>query len=318
MRNVLMLCAIALLIVAPVRGARAQDDGSNRFTPEQQALIKTLTDAFNNVNQLPAVQYNQVQTLTQEISVPSEPLAGTISTTLVQDIVSVIVFEEGDTRGIPALAEQNLEQTMVMSGAGIDQTVVQSLDFILIDGIYYARIEQTAPIMDLGFPEGWFNLSDDPYAIPGMEIYNVEQLFSLQAVVPTQDIANIAFEDVVLLDEYEVDGETFQDILVTWDIEQLYTNKLFGIDQSFNLEAWGVSTEDFLAVFIEGSTFTYTATINTTTGFPDSITTVMVSELDLPASIFGVQMVMDQSVINEITLSGLAEIPDITVPTIGE
>lgn len=313
---VLVLCIGALMPVWNV--SHAQDDDS-RFTPEQRELIDTLNQAFTNVANLSAIRYVQTQTLNQLVSATDQPEVGEIITDLVQQIDSVVVFEEGDDFTSPSRVSQTIEQTLSVSGGGIgDQTIEQVLDVIYVDGTFYARINQISPSEDYGFPEGWFNWTENPAALPGVEVFNLEQLFSLSSIIPSAEIAEVAFEDVRLVDEYEEDGQTFQVIEVVWDVEELYKNALFGLNQALNLEALGISTEEFLPLFIEGSSFVYRVTINTTTMLPVSITSELTSSIELPAEVFGTPLTLEQTVINETQFIEVEEVPEIEPPVIEE
>lgn len=318
MRKFLVLWMLVLVALVPLHATVvAQDD--DRFTPEQQALIDTLTVAFENVAAQEAVQYGQIQTLTQAISAPDDMEGVALTTELIQVIDNIAVFEAGDTFANPSQISQVLEQTMTMSGVGIPESnVLQTFEIIYIDGVYYARIEQQAPEDTVGLPQGWFNWSEDPYAIPGVETFNVEQLFNLSAIIPNQEVALVAYDDIYLVDAYETDGESFQVIEVVWNVEALYTNELFGLNDVFNLEALGIPGDEFLDVFIDGSTLTYTATINTTTGMPVGLVTALDSNIELPASMFGSRLILDQTVVNELTFIELTEVPEITVPELAE
>lgn len=318
MRRFLMLCLVALIAVAPLHlSVFAQDD--DRFTPEQQALIDTLNMAFETVAAQDAVQYNQVQTLTQEISTPDEMEGVALTMGLVQEIASIALFEEGDTFAAPSRVSQTLDQTLSMSGVGIpDTSVVQVFETIYIDGTYFLRIEQIEPVGGLDVPAGWFNWSENPTAVPGIELFNIEQLFNLQTIVPTQEVALVAYDDIYLVEEYEADGQTFQVIEVVWNVEQLYTNELFGLNDVFNLEALGIPGDEFLGLFIEGSTMTYTVTVNTTTGQPVALTTTLDTNIELPADIFGSRLILDQTVVNDLTFEDITETPEIVAPELGE
>ncbi len=320
MRKIALLCLIAVLAIMPLGShhVSAQDDGSSRFTEEQQELIDTLTLAFENIVLLEALQYNQTQTLSQNITTPDVPGVGEIVNELVQDIESVVIFEEGDDFGNPSRVSQILDQTLTVSGTGTaDESILQTLEVIFIEGVYFVRITQLSPA-DSALPEGWLNWTENPTAIPGVEVFNIDQLFTLGAIVPSQEVAEVAYDDIYLVEAYEEDGEVFQVIEVVWNVGELYTNALFGLDEAFNLEALGIPTDEFLTVFIDGSSLTYRVTVNTTTNLPVSISTELTSELDLPAELFGVRLLLNQLVSNELNFSTLDEVPEIVAPEIEE
>lgn len=245
----------ALLLVAVVSAvlwpSQAQAQDGNGFSDEEQEWLDYISVAFANFYALETYQYGGEQTLDQIVSAVESPV--TVSLTMKQEYKGDVILptEEGDLGATSQKIEQNM--TMYTGSDPIEQGLTS--ETVLVDGQFYVRY--AGDDMALGIGEEWINLTENPTAVPGADIINLEKITS----VSSSFIPNIVLDEITVNAVTELEGETLNEkemrvFEVAWNFQALYEANGFNLKDLFNFESIGLDTEAFIASAYDNAVMT--------------------------------------------------------------
>ena len=124
---------------------------------------------------------SHTQSLAQQIAVSLGTEAITIDQTIDQQGTTTSE-RQPDNRfdNQTSTLDQTITQTLRGAQPGQEQTpsLAQTLDMIVLDDRAYLRITTDDPQLAGFFPEGWLTSPRAPGGVPGMELYDIEQLLA--------------------------------------------------------------------------------------------------------------------------------------------
>ena len=200
-----VLLFIMLLLSVAIGGVAAQED---TLGDEDLELIEYVGEAFTNMAELETVATEAEQTIDQTI----EAAGQTITQVIDQTVTGVTIF--GDDLALESTVVQEITTVAGFQNVTLDMT----MDMVAVDDALWVQVRDVSAIVANQFPNGWVDLSEDPMAIPGMELFDLDQMMQQTNSGLNYPITPEAVSSIAEIDEAEIDDQTMRvfEILIDW------------------------------------------------------------------------------------------------------
>jgi hypothetical protein len=308
----LAVSVFIVLLLASVLTVQAQTE----FTEDELNLLTYIETVMNDMNNL--TSYTAMgETLTDQlITVVVGEQEQTVAQILTQQIDGQ--FARADDESWQS--DMTLVQNVVMNMEGQPETSIdQTLEMVIVDDGFFVRVSEVQPAeLASLFPDDWANLLEDPFAFPGAEALNAEQLIMTAQSPITFPLDETTVLSIETLEPDSIDGETINRYSITVDGAALFATDAMQQQLSgFNTEAMGVDMETLLDIFGKGSNVSYILWIDD----KDTLRRLegnVVSSVDMAGAMTGAQsMLLTQTVTTSLTFGDFGAEFEIVSP-VGE
>jgi len=190
------------------------------------------------------------------------------------------------------------------------------MDMTIVDGIVYVQVYDTTGNLVGQFPEGWVNVSENPSAIPGMNLLNIEQLADMirpVAYALDKDTVNSISEQP----RETLDGQEMRVFTLVLNSKGLSESSTFKqVASAFNSSALGVDAEQLINDMLKGATLDIRIWI----GAEDNMLhkTSATLRIDANLSVSGQNLNLKQTSEGEFTFTNFNEPVEILAPELSE
>jgi len=240
MKRALLL--LVLMVGVVVGGVSAQED---TISEDELDLIDYVAEAFDNMSDLETVSTEADQTIEQTI----EAAGQTIEQTIVQTVTGVTIF--GDDLALESTVVQEITTVAGFQNITVDMT----MDMIALNESLWVRVRDVSAIVANQFPSGWVDLADNPTAIPGMEMFDIDQMLQQTNSALNYPITAESVSSIVEADGDEIDGQAMRVFEIAIDWEGFIASDEFEIIRSmFNPGVGNVDVDAMMEQMFEGAT----------------------------------------------------------------
>jgi len=255
-------CLLLALIAVPAGAAFAQDG----FSPEQEAALESARRAVDDFFALETYTVEHTQALHQAIGVGAGEQTITIDQQIDQQGTTVIERQAGSQfDNQSSTVEQTVTQTLSGDEVGQEQivTLAQTLEMIVLDDRAYLRVASDNPQASAFFPEGWQDITES--AIPGMELYNMEQLLATTSAEFSAEMFDALFgavTDIELLEPETINGAAVERVRLVIDPATALSGETSGaLRDMFNTAAMPLDVEGLLDLIFTDEDTSYEITL---------------------------------------------------------
>lgn len=320
-------CLLLALIAAPAGAAFAQDG----FSPEQEAALETDRRAVDGFFALETYTVAYTQTLHQAIGVSLGAQAITIDQQIEQQGTTITERQAGNRFDNQfGTVDQTVTQTLSGDEIGQEQTVTltQTLEMIVLDDRAYMRLASDDPQVSAFFPEGWQDITEN--AIPGMEMYNMEQLLATTSTAFSAEMFDALFgavAEIELLEPETLDGAAVERVHLVFDPAAALSGETAGgLRDMFNAAAMPFDVEGLLDLIFSDEDTAYAITLflgaedGTLYGYDVvlKMDVAIPSELVTDPSLAGAEMSLAQESVSTLRFTDQNEPAAISAPPLEE
>jgi hypothetical protein len=233
-----VLVIVALFLVACSGGGLSEED---------LTTLEYVSKSFQDTSSLTALHMVGGQTVNQDISAQGTTIKQTIEQNFDGDLVLATDSTQSDA------TQMTLEQSLSASGAGQNVSGTMTMDMIITDGVVYVQVYDTTGSFSGQFPDGWVNVSENPSAIPGMNLLNIEQLAEMIRPVTyalNKDTVNSISEQ----SRETVDGQEMRVFSLSLNSKGLSESSTFKqLASAFNTGSLGVDAQQIINDMLKGA-----------------------------------------------------------------
>lgn len=292
MKRVLLLIACFLLVV-PFASAQEADESD---------LIEYVVAAFDQILALDSVYLSGTQTIAQTITAAGD----TLDQTIIQDMSGWMTFDDTDEMDLTLV--QTLSQDMGLQTIEVDMT----MDMRLVDDTLYLRVYDVSPELAGLYPDGWIDLSDGGQDIPGMELFNIEQMTNVAAntgiILPYNEDTVLSIKE---LPSEELDSGEARVFLIELNGPALLDYEEMQAALGM-VDIPGVDMSAMMESMMNGASYTVQAWIDAEDAILVQIDVVL--DVDTELTLMGQTMTLVQSTTSSYTYSDFNEPVEIEIP----
>ncbi len=182
---------------------------------DERTLIDFVNQALENTRQVDSLAVDLQQMTRQTVS----SLGLLVNRNFEQLLNGKTILQKTNPRAEMSLALNFIVEDLNIQGTpSVADSLMQTIDIIVLDGQIYARIRDAAPTITTPVPNQWLNITASANVIPGLEITAMERYLDMMMAGLQYPVTTSVVTSIGEIDADELDGQTMRvfDISLDW------------------------------------------------------------------------------------------------------